>query len=106
MKTEQVIDVVNKLKAQAWNESITPRAESLLSYLRADIYQKGVLAYLKSMEAMAERKLLTGCKTRDDDQYMRGYLVALKEFIGLAEGIEAQVNAKKNPPAVPGEYTA
>lgn len=105
-KEKPIANVVDDLRIQSWNTAIAPRAESLLSYLRADIYQRGVVAYLKSMEILGQQKLLTGCKTPREDDFMRGYLVALKEFIAMADGIEAYVNAKKSPPAVPGEYTA
>lgn len=105
-KEKPITDVVNELKAKSWNECVAPRAESLLTYLRAEIYQKGFLAYLKSVETLGEKKLLTGCKSRDDDQYMRGYLVAMKEVLGFADLLEEMVNAKKTPPVVPGEYTA
>jgi hypothetical protein len=107
MKPEKPIaTVVDDIRIKSWNDVVAPRAESLLSYLRQDIYQKGIVAYLRSMETLGEKKLLTGCKTEREDNFMRGYLVALKEFISMADQIEQYVEAKKNPPAVPGEYTA
>lgn len=105
MKEKPVSDVVNELKSQAWNEAIAPRAEALLSYLRADLYQKGFLNYYKSVEKLGERKLLTGCKTEREDNFMRGYLVAIKELLAFPEQIESFVEAKKSPPVGPSAYT-
>lgn len=101
-----ISNVVEDIRIHSWNTLIAPRAEALLSYLRAEVYQKGVVGYLKSMETLGEKKLLTGCKTEREDNFMRGYLVALKEILAMADQIENYVEAKKNPPAMPEEYTA
>lgn len=98
--------VVEDIRVKSWNQCIAPRADPLLSYLRAEIYQKGIAAYLKSCEALAEQRLLTGCKTEREDNFQRGYIVALKDILSMADQIENYVEAKKNPPAMPEEYTA
>jgi hypothetical protein len=105
-KEQTIAEVVNDIKATAWNKAIAPRAESVLSYLRNEQWQKGVGAYLKSCEQQLEKRLLNGCKSRDDDQLVRGQLIMLKEILALPEMIESVVEAKKNPPAAPTEYTA
>ena len=97
---------LESIRVQSWNTCIAPRAEALLSYLRHEVYQKGIVEYLRTMEVLGEKQLLTGCKTRDDDQFIRGYLVCLKEMIAFSDLIEQTVEAKKNPPPKPSEYTA
>ena len=97
---------LESIRVQSWNTCIAPRAEALLSYLRHEVYQKGIVEYLRTMESLGEKQLLTGCKTRDDDQFMRGYLTSIKEVLSWPEQIEQTVEAKKNPPPKPSEYTA
>jgi hypothetical protein len=78
-----VIDTINELKAKAWNESMAPRIPSLISYFAGDEWQKGIGPWLMHSHDALMSKLITGCKTRDDDQFVRGQLAMLKDMIDL-----------------------
>ena len=85
-------ELINEIKAKAWNEAITPRAPGLLSYLSADEWQKGILAWLLLVEKQMTQKLKFGCKTREEDQFVRGQLAVLEEIINLPNAIQATID--------------
>ena len=93
MTAKTVLEIVNEAKAKSWNEAIAPRAPALLSYLAADEWVKGVSSWMKFFEAELVTKLKFGCKTRDDDQFVRGQLAILHDILTLPQQIENYLNA-------------
>ncbi len=83
--------IINDIKIQAWNEAITPRAPALLSLCSSDEFQNGILPWLRSVEKQMTQKLKFGCKTREDDQFVRGQLAILEEIINLPAALKAQI---------------
>jgi hypothetical protein len=91
---DKLENVLQEIKAKAWESSIAPRAEGLLSLLRGDFYQNGVVAWMKSQEQELVKQLRIGSKTRDDDQFIRGQLSTLGQIIDLADNIQNYLTAK------------
>lgn len=94
MNTE--LKAVNDAKANAWNQTIMPRAEAISAYLKADQWTKGVGAWLKAVNLRLVEVLKRGCKSRDDDQFIRGQLAMLDEIMDLPAMIEKILTEKEN----------
>jgi hypothetical protein len=87
-KPLELADVLNEMKAKAWNESIAPRGAQLRSLLKTDEWLNGIAAWLSFQERELDRKLRFGCKTRDDDQFVRGQLAMLVEILDIPRKLE------------------
>lgn len=95
MTAKTVLEIVNEAKAKSWNEAIAPRAPALLSYLAADEWVKGISAWLRFFDGEMTTRLKFGCKTRDDDQFVRGQLAVLHDILTLPQQIENYLDAIK-----------
>lgn len=85
--------IINEARTNAWNEFITPRLESMRGWMSGDEWQKGFVAYHNSVIAQLLDKLVTGCKSREDDQFVRGQIAVLKQVVGFKEMVLRQIDA-------------
>jgi hypothetical protein len=85
--------IINEARTNAWNENVTPRLESLRGWMAGDEWTKGFVAYHNSVIAQLLDKLLTGCKTRDDDQFVRGQIAVLKQVVSFRDMVLKQIDA-------------
>lgn len=90
------IKQINELKAKSWNDAIMPRLEAVRSYLTADQWNKGVGAWLKDVDRQLTEKLKFGCKSREDDQFVRGQLAMLKEILDVPVVIDKIIAEQEN----------
>lgn len=88
--------ILNDIKSKAWNESIAPRTVAVRDYFKAEQWTLGVGAWLKSVESALIDKLMFGCKTRDEDQFVRGQIAMLREICDLPAKIDSLENQKKS----------
>jgi hypothetical protein len=91
----ELAEVIEDIRAQAWNVSIAPRVPALISLLSTDEWKNGIQAWMLSMEKELDRKLRFGCKTRDDDQFVRGKLSILVELIDLPRILDQHQKMKE-----------
>lgn len=84
--------IINEARTNAWNEHITPRLESMRGWMSGDEW-KAFAAYHNSLIAQFLDRLVTGCKSRDDDQVVRGQIATLKQIVTFKEMVLNQINA-------------
>lgn len=93
-KETRLVDALNEIKAAAWNQSMAPRLPAISSYLKADEWVKGIGAWLAETKEQMLQKLITGCKSRDEDQFVRGQLAMLVEILELPQEVDHMENIK------------
>jgi|SRR6476660_2867387 len=85
--------IINDAKTDAYNQHISNRLESLRGWTAGDEWAKGFHAYHSAALAQLLRHLIHGCKTRDEDQFLRGKIAAMEEVIGFRDMILRQIEA-------------
>jgi hypothetical protein len=103
MREIKIEEIVNDVKSNSWNRHMVPRLKSVDSYLHSETWEKGPQAYLEENYKLLNDKLITGCKSRDDDQFVRGQLVMLRDLINLRDQVRSIL--ERPEPATPGRYT-
>lgn len=93
---EKPADVINEVKAKAWNLAIAPRAPALLSFVSSDEWLNGIEAWLKSLEQQLDRALRHGSKSRDEDQFLRGKISMCEEILDLPAVLKNFIEEKAN----------
>lgn len=87
------LEIINQARTDAWNETITPRLESLRGWTAGDEWAKGFLPYHQAALSRLLDQLVTGCKDRDEDMFVRGKIAAMKEIVGFRDMILRQIKA-------------
>jgi hypothetical protein len=93
-KTEEapaLIEILNDAKTKAWNQSISPKLESLRAWFSGPEWKDGVGNYLRFVTQQQTQNLVRGCKTRDEDQYLRGLIAGLQQVVEMPQAIERQI---------------
>ena len=85
--------IINEARTNAWNEFVTPRLESLRGWMAGDEWQKGFVAYHNSVIAQLLDRLVTGCKSREEDQFVRGQIATLRQVVSFREMVTKQIDA-------------
>lgn len=91
--TPSIEVIINEARTNAYNEHISTRLESLRGWTAGDEWAKGFVPYHNSVIAQLLDKLLTGCKTRDEDQFVRGQIAVLKQIVGFRDMVLRHIDA-------------
>lgn|SRR5262249_27693162 len=81
----------NQQMVQEWNESISPRLESIRAWFSSDEWKKGVQAYLSNVLLHLREELEKKDNTPALDQYTKGQIDMLKQLIRIPDVIEKQI---------------
>lgn len=81
----------NEAKTKDWNESISPRLESLRSWFNDDNWKQGAGAYLKSQLARRQQHLEAIENDPRSDQFIKGQISMLRQILALPDVIDRQI---------------
>lgn len=95
-------DKINEEKTKQWNESISPRLESLRAWFSSDDWQKGLKVYLGNILQKRREHLEASENSALVDQFIKGQIAAFREFMAIPKFIEQQIEMiEKNKTAGP-----
>ena len=86
--------LANEIKAQSWNECISPQLESIRQWFNMEQWTQGVGAYLQQVQ---ERLLDNMLKPNQDEkliEYTRGQIAILREVLQFPETVRRQIDNK------------
>jgi hypothetical protein len=81
----------NEIKAQSWNECISPRLESLLGWYSGDEWSKGIAAHYRKVLETLQTALNNGQDSQRKEDIIRGRLLAIQEFLDMPNVIRGQI---------------
>lgn len=84
-------EVVNEIKAKAWNECITPRLEPLRAFLHQQEWQEGIAAFLKRQTELQIKQIARLGTNSIDDKFILGRISAFNEVLELPQVIENHI---------------
>jgi hypothetical protein len=87
----EILEILANTGSKDWNESLSSRLESVRGYLSQDEWTKGLSPYLRATMGHAMLKMLGESLPHDANNYLRGFIAALKMVVSLPQSVESQI---------------